>query len=185
MSDQNQIHSEIARLLQILASTATPTTTNLAPAPTLQLPPPLPVSIPFPQIHHQQSPQWPPQPKPQLQPLQPTPVTPITPITDPRLPSSNPHGSLLSHQQMVDPSSITTWPTALRYITTTIAPNAPVMAKLSRMKKNQRDNELVWHHSREELVKKHRARVEGNRRVDEILYLPSPPSLVPHSSAHG
>ncbi|KAF8451251.1 hypothetical protein BGX38DRAFT_1063037, partial [Terfezia claveryi] len=100
-----------------------------------------------------------------------------TPLTDPRLPPSNPHGSLLSHQQMVDPSSITTWPTALRYITTTIAPNAPVMAKLFRMKKNQRDNELVWHHSREELVKKHRARVEGNRRVDEILYLPSPPSL--------
>ncbi|KAF8427922.1 hypothetical protein EV426DRAFT_683350 [Tirmania nivea] len=125
MSGPGQLNAEVARLLQILASTA-------------QAPPP-PVA--------------PPTADPRRRP-------PPPPHAGPPAPPAAAH---------LDPSSITTWPTALRYITATIAPNAPAMARLSRMKQNQRDNELAWHLSREELVRKQHARAEGSRRVDEIL----------------
>ncbi|KAH8146394.1 uncharacterized protein LAJ45_09587 [Morchella importuna] len=70
---------------------------------------------------------------------------------------------------VVDPKSITDWPAALKYVMNTIYRNEEVMAQIKKMKRHQHDHEKQWWVAREELVRKHEARVESSKRVAELL----------------
>ncbi|KAF8466388.1 hypothetical protein BDZ91DRAFT_725321 [Kalaharituber pfeilii] len=94
-------------------------------------------------------------------------------VEDPRssskAPPDQPIPQTQQQQTKVDPATITQWPAALRFVTTHIARDEAVMGKLRKMKKNQKDNEVAWHNSRQELIKKHKARIEGSKQVDDLL----------------
>ncbi|KAI5794299.1 hypothetical protein DFH27DRAFT_128040 [Peziza echinospora] len=71
----------------------------------------------------------------------------------------------------LDPRTITTYPSALRYITTTLLPQNPnLLPRLRRLRINQHNNERQWHRSRQELVQKHKRRKLNTKNVEDILF---------------
>lgn len=69
------------------------------------------------------------------------------------------------------PSTITTWPPAIRHITIHIASNPDKMQRIRHLIHTQHQHERQWWKAREELVKKIYGREEGRKRLDSVLYV--------------
>lgn len=82
---------------------------------------------------------------------------------------NNTHPSTKQTSDMVDSSTITTWPAALRYVMRTVAQNEDMQRRIRRLIQSQHDHEEQWWQGRETLVKKHRTRVEKKKELDAVL----------------
>ncbi|GLA59003.1 hypothetical protein AtubIFM54640_009732 [Aspergillus tubingensis] len=94
------------------------------------------------QHHHHHHPSQAPQPQPA-----PAPTGPIT----------------------EDTSTITAWPTALRYVMRTVAQNEEIQRRLRWLIQRQHDHEKQWWQGREALLKKQSARTEKKKELDAVL----------------
>lgn len=82
---------------------------------------------------------------------------------------NNAHPGTKQTGDMVDSSTITTWPAALRYVMRTVAQNEDMQRRIRRLIQSQHDHEKQWWQGRETLVKKHRTRVEKKKELDAVL----------------
>ena len=69
----------------------------------------------------------------------------------------------------VDPTTITAWPAALRFVTKLIAREEAVGTRIRKLISVQHQHERQWWDGREALIKMQKGRDEGRRKVDEIL----------------
>ncbi|PYH71959.1 uncharacterized protein BO88DRAFT_402262 [Aspergillus vadensis CBS 113365] len=79
-------------------------------------------------------------------------------------PAPAPAGSITE-----DTSTITTWPTALRYVMRTVAQNEEIQRRLRWLIQRQHDHEKQWWQGREALLKKQSARTEKKKELDAVL----------------
>lgn len=117
------------------------------------LPPPLPV--PSESESLSASPQTQPQPQPQQ------PTSPQTQPQPPTTPTPAPAPT--------DPSTITTWPAALRYIMQTVSQSDALQLRLRKLLQSQHDHERQWWVGREALVRKLGERSDRKRELDRVL----------------
>ena len=68
-----------------------------------------------------------------------------------------------------DPSSITTWPAALRSVMKTVSQNEAVQAKIRQLISTQHEHERTWWQGRENLLAKQKSRAERKMKLDEVL----------------
>ncbi|KAK6332093.1 hypothetical protein TWF718_002627 [Orbilia javanica] len=71
--------------------------------------------------------------------------------------------------ERVDPRTITQWPAALKYITTTITTNPAAMERLKKMKQHQKDHEKQWWRSREAILERHSKSSDNRMAMDSVL----------------
>lgn len=69
----------------------------------------------------------------------------------------------------VDPTTITTWPAALRHVTKLVARNEAIAARIRKLIDVQHQHERQWWEGREGLIKMQAGRVEGRKKVDDVL----------------
>ena len=70
----------------------------------------------------------------------------------------------------IDPTTITTWPAALRYVSSLIAREEAVSDRIRKLITVQHQHERQWWEGREALINLQKGREEGRRKVDDILY---------------
>ncbi|WEW59056.1 hypothetical protein PRK78_004524 [Emydomyces testavorans] len=68
-----------------------------------------------------------------------------------------------------DPSTITAWPAALKFVMRTVAQNEVLQSKIRRLIRSQHDHEKKWWEAREALLSKQRSRAEKKQKLDEVL----------------
>jgi hypothetical protein len=68
-----------------------------------------------------------------------------------------------------DPSSITTWSAALKYVMRTVSQNEALQAKIRRLIQGQHQHERQWWKGRKALLEKQRTRAEKKRQLDKVL----------------
>lgn len=68
-----------------------------------------------------------------------------------------------------DPSTITTWPAALKHVMRAVSQNEALQARIRRLIRSQHEHERQWWQGREALIAKQKARVEKKRQLDEVL----------------
>ncbi|KAG5301757.1 DUF2458 superfamily domain-containing protein [Histoplasma ohiense] len=68
-----------------------------------------------------------------------------------------------------DPSTITTWPAALKYVMKTVAQNEATQSKIKRLIRTQHDHERQWWEGRQALLSKQAGREAKKRQIDEVL----------------
>ncbi|KAM5478925.1 hypothetical protein McanCB56680_006008 [Microsporum canis] len=73
----------------------------------------------------------------------------------------------------VDPSTITTWPAAIKYVMKTVAQNETVQYRIRRLIASQHEHERSWWQGRQTLLAKQKARAGNQKKLDEVLYDPS------------
>ena len=73
----------------------------------------------------------------------------------------------------INPSSITTWPTALKYVMQMAACNEALQHRIRRLIQSQHDHERQWWRGREALLKKQEGRAERKGELDRVLYVQS------------
>ncbi|KAI9744098.1 MAG: hypothetical protein M1818_002250 [Claussenomyces sp. TS43310] len=71
--------------------------------------------------------------------------------------------------QPVDPTAIIDWSAGLRCVMKTIAVHENVVGDIRRMIKMQHQHEEQWWNGRQALIVKQEARVDGQRKLDEVL----------------
>ncbi|KAI4121243.1 MAG: hypothetical protein LQ347_006919, partial [Umbilicaria vellea] len=97
--------------------------------------------------------------------LPPPAETPQAPVTSPGFQApENP----IHHPRPIDPVTLTTWPSALRCVTRTIARNEAAMARIRQLIRTQQQHERQWWEGREALVRKQRQRGEGRKALDNV-----------------
>ncbi|KAL2012748.1 hypothetical protein VTN00DRAFT_273 [Thermoascus crustaceus] len=69
----------------------------------------------------------------------------------------------------VDPSTITAWPAALKYVMKTVSQNEALQAKIRRLIHSQHEHERQWWRGREALLEKQKARGEKKKQLEEVL----------------
>ncbi|KAM5439243.1 hypothetical protein MferCBS31731_004664 [Microsporum ferrugineum] len=69
----------------------------------------------------------------------------------------------------VDPSTITTWPAAIKYVMKTVAQNETVQYRIRRLIASQHEHERSWWQGRQTLLAKQKARAGNQRKLDEVL----------------
>ena len=69
----------------------------------------------------------------------------------------------------LDPSRITTWPAAQKYVIDNIYRSESLASKIRQIIKNQNNQERQWWEERESLIRKHRGRVEKEKQVAVML----------------
>ena len=96
-------------------------------------------------------------------------VVPQASSTRPR--SSTPQTTVAKGvtRSSLDPSKITEWAAAQKYVTFTLAQNQEATARIRKIIKSQHNHERQWWAGREALVSKLNNRAEGRRKADEIL----------------
>ncbi|SLM38150.1 Protein of unknown function DUF2458 [Lasallia pustulata] len=93
-------------------------------------------------------------------------LPPASAPQQPPVPSPTPQ----SHQPPpIDPATLTTWPSALRCITRTIARNEAALSRIRHLIHTQQQHERQWWEGREALVRKQQQRGEGRKALDEVL----------------
>ena len=70
-----------------------------------------------------------------------------------------------------DPSTITTWPPALKHIMRTVSVNDDLQARIRRLIRTQYEHEKQWWQRREALLAKQKTRLEKKRQLEEVLYV--------------
>lgn len=78
------------------------------------------------------------------------------------------HGS--SSTPAVDPSTITTWPAALRYVMRTVGQNEETQRHIRGLITSQHTHEKKWWKGREVLIEKQRSRGDKQKELNECLY---------------
>ncbi|KAK2808584.1 hypothetical protein FQN50_004616 [Emmonsiellopsis sp. PD_5] len=68
-----------------------------------------------------------------------------------------------------DPSTITSWPAALKYVMKTVAQNEGAQSKIRKLVRTQHDHEQQWWDGRKALLAKQEGRAEKKRQLDEVL----------------
>uniref|UniRef100_A0A060T6A6 ARAD1C12496p n=1 Tax=Blastobotrys adeninivorans TaxID=409370 RepID=A0A060T6A6_BLAAD len=68
-----------------------------------------------------------------------------------------------------DPTEISTYPQALKYIVTYLVPNEKAMGEIRRMVQNQDRKEAEWTKSRDQLVKRQKSRHQGQQELENVL----------------
>lgn len=68
-----------------------------------------------------------------------------------------------------DPSNITTWPAALRYVMRTVGQNEETQHRIRGMIRSQHHHERQWFNAREALIKQQRGRPEKQKELDAVL----------------
>lgn len=68
-----------------------------------------------------------------------------------------------------DPTEISTYPQALKYIVTYLVPNEQAMGEIRRMIQNQDRKEAEWTKSRDQLVKRQNSRHQGQQELENVL----------------
>ncbi|RAK99724.1 uncharacterized protein BO80DRAFT_426392 [Aspergillus ibericus CBS 121593] len=68
-----------------------------------------------------------------------------------------------------DTSTITTWPSALRYVMRTVAQNESIQQRIRWLMQRQHDHEKQWWQGREALLKKQASRSEKKKELDAVL----------------
>ncbi|OKL61630.1 hypothetical protein UA08_03868 [Talaromyces atroroseus] len=84
-----------------------------------------------------------------------------------------------------DPSSITTWPSALKHIMHLVSTNASFAANIQHLIKSQREHERQWWSGREALIAKQRTREEKRKKVEEVLKSVGAPVNTPSNPSLG
>ncbi|KAJ5782780.1 hypothetical protein N7457_004554 [Penicillium paradoxum] len=84
----------------------------------------------------------------------------------PQRPSTRPSGPSTPG---VDPSTITTWPGALRYVMRTVGQNEETQARIRGMIRSQHSHEKQWFQGREALLKQQQSRPQKQRELDAVL----------------
>lgn len=69
----------------------------------------------------------------------------------------------------VDPSTITTWPTALRYVMHTVMQNEETQLRIRGLIRSQHSHERQWWKGREALVQRQQARGDKKKELDAVL----------------
>ncbi|KAK2873340.1 hypothetical protein FQN49_002436 [Arthroderma sp. PD_2] len=69
----------------------------------------------------------------------------------------------------VDPSIITTWPTAIKCVMKTVAQNEGVQYRIRRLIATQHEHEKSWWQARQRLIAKQKARAGNQKKLDEVL----------------
>lgn len=69
----------------------------------------------------------------------------------------------------VDPTTLLTWPSALRYVTKSVAPNSRAMTRIRELITSQHTHERQWWAGRQLLIKKQKERGEGRAKIDNVL----------------
>ena len=70
---------------------------------------------------------------------------------------------------LVDGTTVTTYPAALRYITKTVARNEAIMARLRKLISVQHQHEQQWWQGRVALQMKQSGREESRKKVGDVL----------------
>ncbi|KAL1968524.1 hypothetical protein VTN77DRAFT_1734 [Rasamsonia byssochlamydoides] len=83
-----------------------------------------------------------------------------------------------------DPSTITTWPAALKHVMRAVAQNEALQSRIRRLIRSQHEHEKQWWQGREALIAKQKARVEKKKQLDEVLRSVGAP-VTPSSSKEG
>lgn len=68
-----------------------------------------------------------------------------------------------------DPQAILSWPSALRFVTTQLAPNPTLLNRIHKLVQTQRSHEKAWWAGREALFKKQQERDDGSKSIAEVL----------------
>ncbi|KAK2747890.1 hypothetical protein FQN55_004767 [Onygenales sp. PD_40] len=68
-----------------------------------------------------------------------------------------------------DPSTITSWPAALKYVMKTVAQDEGTQSKIRKLIRTQHDHEQQWWDGRKALLAKQKGRAEKKRQLDEVL----------------
>ncbi|KAF2458059.1 hypothetical protein BDY21DRAFT_264856, partial [Lineolata rhizophorae] len=87
-------------------------------------------------------------------------------------PPTLPHASGKQEKPKIDPTTITDWSQGLRYVNKLTAANQHLSHVLPKMIAEQHRNEREWWEGREALIQKQRARQEGSKKIDDVLYSP-------------
>lgn len=162
MASEQYNPSDLTSVLKTLSSLSTPA-------------PPTPNGAPNPQVHRTSTPNDDAYEPPEtMQRNASSPNTAQSTATPPPVPQessakASAHPSTKQTGDMVDSSTITTWPAALRYVMRTVAQNEDMQRRIRRLIQSQHDHEKQWWQGRETLVKKHRTRVEKKKELDAVL----------------
>lgn len=73
-----------------------------------------------------------------------------------------------------DPSTITAWPAALRFVMKTVAQSESLQFRIRRLIRSQHEHERKWWEAREAMIAKQASRAEKQQKLDEVLYVGSP-----------
>ncbi|KLJ06082.1 hypothetical protein EMPG_10482 [Blastomyces silverae] len=68
-----------------------------------------------------------------------------------------------------DPSTITTWPAALKYVMKTVAQNEATQSKIKKLIRTQHDHEKQWWEGRQALLSKQAGREAKRKQLDDVL----------------
>ncbi|KAA8642137.1 hypothetical protein EYZ11_008970 [Aspergillus tanneri] len=106
-------------------------------------------------------------------------ISSSSPTIPQRPPEPFPNRSTLHHKAranadsstvtVVDTSSVSTWPAALRHVMRLVSQSEDVQRRVRWLIQRQHDHEKQWWRGREALVKKQKARVEKKKEMDEVL----------------
>ncbi|KAJ5088249.1 hypothetical protein N7456_011865 [Penicillium angulare] len=91
--------------------------------------------------------------------------TPVQTAPRPR-PSSS---SKPANTSLGDPSTITTWPAALRYVMKTVGQNEETQLRIRGLIRSQHSHERQWWKGREALLQRQQARGEKKKELDAVL----------------
>ncbi|KAJ5358733.1 uncharacterized protein N7496_011146 [Penicillium cataractarum] len=69
----------------------------------------------------------------------------------------------------IDPSTITTWPAALRYVMRTVGQNEETQLRIRGLIRSQHNHERQWWKGREALLEKQQARGDKKKELDAVL----------------
>lgn len=69
----------------------------------------------------------------------------------------------------VDPSTITTWPAALRYVMRTVGQNEETQLRIRGLIRSQHNHERQWWKGREALLERQQARGDKKKELDAVL----------------
>jgi G3E family GTPase len=70
-----------------------------------------------------------------------------------------------------DPTTITTWPAALRYVMRTVGQNEETQLRIRGLIRSQHNHERQWWKGRETLLEKQQARGDRKKELDAVLYV--------------
>ena len=87
----------------------------------------------------------------------------------PRTATNAPTPAAAAAAASINPSSITTWPPALKYVMQTAAVNEALQARIRHLIQSQHDHERQWWRGREALVQKQEVRAERKSELDRVL----------------
>lgn len=69
----------------------------------------------------------------------------------------------------VDPSTITTWPAALRYVMRTVGQDEETQLRIRGLIRSQHNHERQWWKGREALLERQQARGDKKKELDAVL----------------